>query len=193
MFESLAIYLKEKGDLTDEELKLVEEVVMQKKLRKRQYLLQEGNVSKNVSFIAKGCLRLYRVGKDDAEHVLRFGIEKWWISDFDSFHSARPSKYNIDALEDSELLMIEKEKYDHLLVTIPNFQNLIRKLEARNFEVSQERILSNISESPQEKYDNFLKMFPQIYNRVPLHMVASFLGVSRETLSRVRQQYAKGN
>jgi CRP-like cAMP-binding protein len=193
MFESLAIYLKEKGDLTDEELKLVEEVAISKKIRKRQYLLQEGNVSKHISFIVKGCLRLYRVGKDDAEHVLRFGIEQWWISDFESFHSALPSKNNIDALEDSELLMITKENFEHLLLTIPNFQILIKKLEAKNFEVNQERILSNISESPQEKYDNFLRVCPLIHNRVPLHMVASFLGVSRETLSRVRQQYAKGN
>jgi CRP-like cAMP-binding protein len=193
MFESLAIYLRERSDLTDVELKLVEEMVTLKKLRKRQYLLQEGDVSKNISFIVKGCLRLYWVGKDDAEHILRFGIETWWISDFDSFHSRLPSKYNIDALEDSELLMIEKDKYDHLLQTIPNFQKLINKLETRNFEVSQERILSNISKSPQEKYDNFLRMYPQIHNRVPLHMVASFLGVSRETLSRVRQQFAKRN
>jgi CRP-like cAMP-binding protein len=193
MFESLAAYLKEKGNLTDEELKLVEQVAIPKKFRKRQYLLQEGNVSKHTSFIVKGCFRLYHVGKDGAEHILRFAIEDWWISDFESFHSALPSKNNIDALEDGELLMIEKEKFNHLLDTIPNLQKLIRKLEARNFEVNQKRILSNISESAEEKYDNFIKVCPQIYNRVPLHMVASFLGVSRETLSRVRHQYAKSS
>lgn len=191
MFESLATYLVGKGNLTSEELKLVEKVIIPKKLRKRQYLLQEGDISYYNCFIAKGCLRLYRIGKDGSEHILRFAIENWWISDYESYHAGLPSKYNIDALEDCELLMIEKDKFDNLTKTIPNFQKLREILDTRNFEVNQKRILSNISETAEEKYDNFMRLYPQIYNRVPLYMVASFLGVSRETLSRVRQQYVK--
>jgi CRP-like cAMP-binding protein len=193
MFESLATYLAGKGSLTSEELTQVEKVTTPKKLRKRQYLLQEGDISYYNSFIVKGCLRLYRVGKDGSEHILRFAVENWWISDYESYHSGLPSKYNIDALEDCELLMIEKDKFDNLAKTIPNFQKLREILDARNFEVNQKRILSNISESAEEKYDNFVRSCPQIYNRVPLYMVASFLGVSRETLSRVRQQYVKNS
>lgn len=191
MFDSLSTYLVEKGSLTNDELKLVEEVTVQKRIRKRQYLLQEGDVSNYISFVVKGCLRLYLVSKDGQEHIMRFSVENWWVSDYDSFHSGLPSKYNIDALEDSELLMITKKNYDLLTETIPNFKRLIDKLSAKNYEAHQNRILSNISETAEEKYQNFIKTYPAIFDRVPLHMVASFLGLSRETLSRVRQQNAR--
>src|SRR5690349_10165660 len=109
MFSSLAKYLIEKGGLTNDELRLVEEVAVPKKIRKRQYLLQEGDISHHISFVVKGCFRLYSIGKNGEEYSMRFAIENWWISDFDSFQSGLPSKYNIDALEAGELLMIKKE------------------------------------------------------------------------------------
>jgi CRP-like cAMP-binding protein len=191
MFSALATYLVEKGGLTNDELRQVEEMAVPKKIRKRQYLLQEGDISHYIGFVVKGCFRLYGVGKNGEEYSMRFAIENWWISDFDSFQSGLPSKYNIEALEDGELLMIKKEKFEALIETIPNFKKLIEKLTAKNYEAHQNRILSNISETAEEKYDNFIKSYPQIYERIPLHMVASFLGLSRETLSRVRQQHAK--
>ncbi|QEH40128.1 Crp/Fnr family transcriptional regulator [Chitinophaga sp. XS-30] len=191
MFESLAKYLVEKGSLTGDELRLVEEVTIPKKIRKHQYLLQEGDVSHFQSFVAKGCLRLYRVGEDGRDHIMRFAIENWWINDYSSYQSGQPSRYNIDALENSELLMIEKGKFNYLVETIPNFKNLIEQLTANNYEAHQNRIFSNISDTAEEKYDNFLRTYSTIYDRVPLHMIASFLGLSRETLSRVRQQHAR--
>ncbi len=191
MFKSFAAYLVEKAGLTNEELKLVEDVTVVKKLRKRQYLLQEGDICHYNCFIAKGCLRLYRIGKDGSEHILRFAVENWWMSDYESYNSSRPSKSNIDALENSELLLIEKQNLNALFKAIPKLQIFKERLETKNFDVSQNRILSNISETAEEKYDNFIKAYPEIYRRVPLHMIASYLGVSRETLSRVRQQYAR--
>lgn len=189
MFESFADYLREKAGVTDEELKLLQNVAIEKRLRKRQYLLQEGDVSHYNSFIVKGCLRLYRVGKDGTEYILKFGIENWWMSDYESFNSGFPSKSNIDALEDCELILIKKDDFDHLFNTIPNLKNLRAKLDNRSFDASQNRILSNISDTAEEKYSNFMQSYPDIYNRVPLHMIASFLGLSRETLTRIRQKY----
>jgi len=189
MFESFANYLREKAGVTDEELKLLQNVAIEKRLRKRQYLLQEGDVSHYNSFIVKGCLRLYRVGKDGTEYILKFGIENWWMSDYESFNSGFPSKSNIDALEDCELILIKKDDFDHLFNTIPNLKNLRAKLDNRSFDASQNRILSNISDTAEEKYSNFMQSYPDIYNRVPLHMIASFLGLSRETLTRIRQKY----
>jgi CRP-like cAMP-binding protein len=188
MFPFLATYLIEKGGLTNDELSLVERVAIPKKIRKRQYVLQEGDVSYYNSFVVKGCFRLYRVGKDGEEHIMRFAIENWWISDYTSYQSGLPSKFNIDALEDGELLMIKKEQFDALVDTIPRFKKLIEKLDCKNYEVHQNRILSNISETAEEKYNNFIRTCPMIYDRIPLHMIASFLGLSRETLSRVRRQ-----
>lgn len=191
MFEIFADYLKEKGGLTEEELQQVREITIEKKLRKRQYLLQEGDVSHYNGFIAKGCLRLYRVGKDGSEHILRFGIENWWISDYESFNSGAPSRNNIDALEDSELLLIRKDDFERLFKAIPSLRQLRERLDNRSYDASQNRILSNISDTAEERYENFIRSYPEFHRRIPLHMIASFLGVSRETLSRARQKSAK--
>jgi CRP-like cAMP-binding protein len=193
MFEVFAAYLKEKAGLTDQELEQVRAVTIPKKLRKRQYLLQEGDVCHHNCFVAKGCLRNYRVGEDGVEHILRFAIENWWASDSESYHNGTPSKNNIDALEDSELLLIEKEEFNNLVNNIPNFRDFRDRLKTRSIDANQNRIMSNISDTTEEKYSNFIKSYPDIFNRVPLHMIASYLGVSRETLSRIRNQYAKAH
>jgi CRP-like cAMP-binding protein len=188
MFESFATYLIEKGGLTDDDLERVAAVAVPKKIRKRQYLVQEGDISNHISFVAKGCFRQFRISKDGSEHILRFAIEHWWVSDFESFQSGLPSKNYIDALEDSEVLMLDKEQFDLLRQTVPRFHAMIEKLTANNFAAHQNRILSSLSETTEERYENFVKTYPQIYQRVPLHMIASFLGVTRETLSRLRQR-----
>jgi CRP-like cAMP-binding protein len=189
MFEVFEQYLIEKAGLNKQEIAAVRAVSVAKRLRKRQYLLQEGDVCVNNCFIAKGCLRLYRVGEDGIEHMLRFAVENWWISDQESLNNGIPSKNNIDALEDSEVILISQTDYINLQMTIPKLRELVERLKARSFEASQRRILSNISFSAEEKYQNFIKTYPDIFYRIPLHMIASYLGVSRETLSRIRNQY----
>jgi len=191
MFEIFASYLKKNSDLTDEELEQVRAVVIQRRLRKRHYLLQEGEVCNFNCFVAKGCLRNFRVSEDGNEHILRFAVETWWLSDQESYNNGTRSKNNIDALEDSEVLLIERQDFENLLIIIPHFKDFIFNLKARSFDASQNRIMSNISDTAEEKYFNFIEMYPDIFNRVPLHMIASYLGVSRETLSRIRNHYAK--
>jgi len=189
MFEAFEKYLKEKADLDAEEINAVRAVSMQKKVRKRQYMLQEGDVCHNNCFIVKGCLRMYTVGDDGVEHILRFAIENWWISDRESYNNGSPSKCNIDALEDCEVILIDKPGFLHLLTTIPKFKIFIDGLLARSYDAIQNRVIGAISYTTEEKYQNFVTRFPDIFNRVPLHMIASYLGVSRETLSRVKSQY----
>ncbi len=190
MFEAFKKYILEKTSLTDEELALIEAASVPKKLRKKQYLLQEGDVSRHNSFIVKGCLRLYRLGTDGNEHILRFAIENWWISDRESYSTGLPTKYYIDALEDSELLTWTKQNWEALEKKIPAFAEFRERLLARSFIANQNRINNHISLTAEEKYQHFMQDYPDFYNRVPLHMIASFLGVSRETLSRIRSQYA---
>ncbi|MCQ6958330.1 Crp/Fnr family transcriptional regulator [Mucilaginibacter aquariorum] len=191
MFEIFSSYLKEKGGLTDAELDEIRLVTVYRKLRKRQYLLQEGDICHYNCFVVRGCLRNYRVTEDGNEHILRFAVENWWVSDAESYNNGTPSKNNIDALENSEMILIEKQDFTNLLSNIPRFKDFIYNLKARSFDASQDRIMSNISDTAEEKYSNFIKIYPHIFNRVPLHMIASYLGVSRETLSRIRNQYAK--
>jgi len=188
MFEEFAKYLREKANLDEEEIDAVRAVSVEKKIRKRQYLLQEGDVCHYNCFIVKGCLRMYTVGEDGVEHIVRFAVENWWISDRESYNNGYPSKCNIDALENSEIILIDKPDFLHLLMITPKLKSFIDKLLARSYDAIQNRIIGAISFSTEEKYQNFIERFPGIVNRVPLHMIASYLGVTRETLSRVRSQ-----
>jgi CRP-like cAMP-binding protein len=190
MFEVFATYLRDKAGLNEQEIERIKTVTINKKLRKKQYFLQEGDVCHFNCFVAKGCLRLYRVGEDGTEHILRFAVENWWLTDAESYNNATPSKNNIDALEDSELLLIEKKDFNGLIDIFPKFRDFRDQLKAKSYEASQNRIMSNISDNAEERYWNFIRSYPDIFNRVPLHMIASYLGVSRETLSRIRNHYA---
>jgi CRP-like cAMP-binding protein len=191
MFEIFAAYLKEKALLTDTEIEEVHACIVSKKIRKRQYLLQEGEVCHYNCFVAKGCMRSYRVGEDGAEHIMTFALPNWWVSDQESYNNGTPSKNNIDALADSELLLIEKKDWDKLVRDIPAFRDWRYNLKSRGLDAAQNRIMSHISDTAEEKYRKFITSYPDIFNCVPLHMVASYLGVSRETLSRIRNHYAK--
>jgi len=191
MFDIFRNYLTSKIFLTEEELKMIETVSVFKKLRKRQYLLQEGDVWKMNAFVCQGCMRTYRVDDKGAEHILNFAVENWWTGDRESLMTGNPAKSNIDALEDSVILLIEKERLENLSVQIPVLNNFLNNILQKSFNVSQNRIIANISYTAEEKYLNFIETRPEIANRVPQHMIASYLGISPETLSRVRNQIAK--
>lgn len=191
MFAALKDYLHEKGHLTPEDLQLISNAAVPKKVRKNQYLLEECEVSDFVGFVIKGSFRLFRIGDDKEEYIMRFAVENWWISDYTSFMSGLPSKCYIEALEDSEVLRFSKEKWNELLAASPNFKHIIETLTAKNFEAHQNRIFSNISDPAELRYEKFVHSYPDLYNRIPLYMIASFLGLTRETLSRVRKQAVK--
>jgi CRP-like cAMP-binding protein len=188
MFETFRKYISDKARLTDDELEMIKAVSVSKKLRKRQYLLQEGDVCRYYCFVAKGCLRQYRAGDDGAEHIMRFAIENWWISDRESIITGEPSKSYIDALEDSDVILWTKDNFNTLLKNIPELHEFLDRLLAKSFNAKENRIHVTISYTAEEKYQNFLNSFPDIFNRVPLHMIASYLGISRETLSRIRKR-----
>ena len=184
-------YLKEKGDYTEAELDTIANAAVIKKVRKRQYLLQEGDVWKYNAFVTKGCLRTDSVDEKGAEHILNFAVENWWTGDRESLQTGKPSAYNIDALEDSEVALITREKYDTLCREIPAFNNMVNAILEKSFRVSQSRIHTFISGSAEEKYLSFLEKFPHLVMRVPQSMIASYLGITAETLSRVRKQLVK--
>lgn len=119
---------------------------------------------------------------------MRFGIESWWMTDQESYNNRTPSEYNIEALSKSTVILWTKEDWQYLLSAIPALKLFETGLQARAYEASQRRIYSLISGSAEEKYIEFQKTYPQIFNKVPLYMVASYLGMSRETLSRIRKE-----
>lgn len=191
MFEVFEKYLREWVEISDEELQLIRAASTEKTLRKWQSILHDGEVWKMNCFIATGCFRLYRFGKDGTDHTLRFGVENWWINDQESYNHGTPSLNNIEALAASKVILWTKENWEELMITIPALKLFYEKLLARGYETSQHRIYSLISASAEEKYVEFQKTYPKVFNKVPLHMVASYLGISRETLSRIRKQFTK--
>ncbi|HTO17462.1 MAG TPA: Crp/Fnr family transcriptional regulator [Edaphocola sp.] len=191
MFHAFRKYLEDKINLTDEDYGLIESVSSFKKLRRRQYLLQAGSVFRFHAFVCKGFLRNYYVDEKGQEHIMHFAPENYWTGDRSSIDSYLPSKYDIDAIEESEILLLKMENFEMIRKTIPAFNDFVNETLNKNALVMQERIHANISLSAEEKYVDFISKYPSISNRVPLHMIASYLGVSAETLSRVRRQFAK--
>jgi len=191
MFDIFRKYLEDKISLTNQDFELIESVSSFKKLRKRQYLLQEGDVCRFNAFVCRGFLRYYYVDNKGQEHIMQFAPENYWTGDRESMDSGLPSKYNVDAIEDSEILLLKKEDFELIRKTVPAFNDFVNKMLKKNVLVLQERIHVSLSLSTEEKYSNFISKYPSISNRVPLHMVASYLGVSPETLSRVRSQSTK--
>lgn len=191
MIEVFKAYLNGKGSFSDAELKQIESVTTIKKLRKRQYLLQEGDVWKYNAFITKGCVRTYTIDEKGNEHILNFAVENWWTGDRESLFSGKPSVYNIDALEDSQVALITKENFNLLCKEISAFNDMVSLILEKSFIVSQNRIQNFISSTAEEKYLKFLEKFPHLPMRVPQGMIASYLGITAETLSRIRKSMLK--
>lgn len=190
MFERLFTSISEKVSLTDEEFEICKTLFQPKKLRKRQFLLQKGEVCKYTVFVEKGILRSYTTDEKGNEHILQFALEGWWMADLYSFFTNEASPYDMDALEDSELLMITQSSWSLLLDKVPALERYFRILIQNNLIATQRRLMGAMSETAEEKYTKLVESFPDCIQRVPQHMIASYLGITRETLSRTRSQLA---
>jgi len=190
MYELLYKKVSETISITDEEFEFCKTLFIPKKLRKRQYLLQEGDVNKHTAFVSKGLLRSYTIDDKGTEHILQFAFEGWWMGDLYSFLTEEPSMFNMEALEDCELLLITKPSWELLLDKVPAFEKYFRILIQNNLIATQKRLMGTLSETAEQKYTNLINNFPGCLNRVPQHMIASYLGITRETLSRIRGNIA---
>ena len=191
MVEVFKKYLAEKMVLTEADWAVIEPVCIIKKLKKHQFLLQEGDVWRYHAFVCQGVLRRYSIDAKGIEHIIQFSMENWWAGDRDSLMNKAPSRYNIDAVEDSVVLVIRNEDFDRLYQQLPAFNNMVNQILFRSFNASQERINTTISMTAEEKYLHFINTFPALANRIPRHMVASYLGITPETLSRVKSNLSK--
>ncbi len=187
MFKALHKHIASRVEITEEEFNLAVTFFIPKKLRKKQYLLQAGDASKFLAFVSKGCLRSYSVNDKGEEHIVQFAIEDWWITDL-SFLTNQPATYNIDALEDSELLLIDKVSQDKLCSSIPKFEHYFRILLENSNRAAVARISDFISASAEERYLNFINKYPKLVQRVPQNQIASYLGIKPQSLSRIRKE-----
>lgn len=187
MFNVFFTHVKEKVLLSQEEQDLIKNYFIPKKLRKKQYLLQEGDVCKYMSFVEKGLLRSYNVDDKGLEHMIQFAWEGWWIADTYSFLSGDNAAYNIDAIEDSELLMITLAHFEEMTMKVPKMERYFRILFQNNIISKERRLISSITYSAEEKYSKLAKDQPELIQRIPLNLIASYIGITPETLSRIRK------
>ncbi len=177
--------------LTEEEQVFVRKVFTERRIKRRQFILQEGDICKYNTFVIEGCFRMYTVDDKGKEHNLQFAIENWWIGDIGSFHSEKPSKLYIEALENSIILQCKKEDQIKLFVDYPKFNQIFRVLAENSMVSLQNRILQNISSTAEERYLDFAERYPHFFNRISNIQIASYLGVTPEFLSTIRKKIAK--
>jgi CRP-like cAMP-binding protein len=191
MFPVFESYIRSQTTLTQEELQLICSKAVEKKLRRKEVVLQEGDICRYKTFISSGILRTYRTKDDGSEHILQFSPEDSWAVDPESYNEEVPSNYYIEALEDSTILQWAKADFVELLHRIPAFKKFSEAIISANIYLNRQRVFSTISSTAEEKYDEFIQNYPGLLARVPLRMVASYLGVTRETLSRIRHAQMK--
>jgi CRP-like cAMP-binding protein len=188
MFDIIRQNIARHIQLKEEEFRYFTSLLKAKRLRKKQFLLEEGQICSFECFVNSGCLRQYHLDDNGQEHIIQFAITDWWISDQYSFITGLPSQYFIDALEDSQVLLIEKSSLEKLFTEVPKFERFFRIAFQNSYVALQQRILANISQTAEERYLHFSKNYPAIEQKVPQHQIASYLGIKPESLSRLRKQ-----
>jgi len=192
-YEALFDYVQETSGklLSEDDKQLLMAHFKPKKLRRRQYFLQEGDVCKYIGFIVKGSARTFTVDEKGHEHILKLSLENWWLADFESFYLLTPSRFNIEALEDMEVLQTTNAQIEEFLKHIPAFLAMSKLINQNYTIANQKRMQAAMSYTAEERYEDLISNYPQFLQRFQQNMIASYLGLSRETLSRIRKNSLK--
>ena len=191
MFEKLRAYCERQAHLTEEEYALMQSMFVPRSFKKGEFLLREGEVSKYGVFVTRGCLRSYTVDNKGKEHIIQFVPEEWWTGNLDSMRNNTPSAYFIDAIENTDVLQQDRAGFQAMMDNIPVFASMFNLGIQKSAGAKDQRIIAALSASAEERYKGFLEKYPTIAQRVPQHMLASYLGISPETLSRIRKQMSR--
>lgn len=183
-------YISNHISLTDEEITHLESKIAVRNYLKGQYIVQQGDVCKYSCFVLSGCTKTFYVDSEGQEHILMFSIEDWWTSDMGSFITQTPADFNVQCLENSELVMFSYDIIEELYIEIPKLERFFRQIIEKGFVASQKRIVRNFSLSAKEQYLYFREQYPKIEQRIPQYMVASYLGITKEFLSKIKSQLA---
>jgi CRP-like cAMP-binding protein len=193
MYDIIFKHIEKKVQLTPAEKELIKTFFKPKKVKKKQFVIVEGYVCTYLTFVSKGLLKAYHVDDKGNEHINQFSPEGWWTSDMSSFFSGGISFYSIDAMEDSEVLLITSEDFENLTLQVPIMDRYFRLLFQNSLITKERRLISSHTHSAEEKYKHILENNPDLIKRVPQNLLASYLGLSPETLSRLRKNIISGS
>ena len=186
--QPLIKYMNQQVQLTNEEIAILSEFVQYRRFLKGQFLVQQGDVCKQESFVIKGCLKTFFVDQNGDEHVVGFALPNWWAADLGSFISQTPADYNVQCLELTEVIQFSYENLEQLYRKIPKMERFFRIIIQKAYVASQKRVIQNFSMPARERYLLFREQYPEIEQRVPQYMIASYLGITKEFLSKIRNQ-----
>ncbi len=190
-YSSFLNYINKYIDLTEKEIAFLRSNTNYKKYLKGHYIVQQGAVCKHTNFIISGCTKNFYVDQQGQEHIVTFAIENWWSADLSSFITQTPSDFNVKCIEATEVIQFTYQNQDKIFQNIPKMETLFRKLLEKALVSSQKRIVNNFSLSAKDQYLYFKKQFSTIEQRVPQYMVASYLGITKEFLSKIKTELAK--
>jgi CRP-like cAMP-binding protein len=188
--QALLDHISRHIQLTPDEQSIFLAKVKFRKYLKGQFVLQNGDVCRHESFVLSGCLKAFYIDNAGQEHIVMFAIEDWWTADLGSFVTQTPADLNVQCLEDSELAQITYGDLQQLYTEIPKFDRFFRIIIQNAFVAAQKRIVNNLSLPATERYIQFREQYPKIEQRVPQYMIASYLGITKEFLSKIRTQLA---
>jgi CRP-like cAMP-binding protein len=170
--------------LSDQEFEYIHSHFVYKKYKKHQYVVQEGQAVVYDYFVLSGCLKSYSTDDKGREHIIQFGMQDWWITDYEAYYFQKHASMHIDCIEASELLCLTYQNREKLCAEMHKMEHFFRKKTNRRNVALQQRILSLLSDNAKERYDKLLEQYPQLFQKVPKQLIAAYLGVTRETLSR---------
>lgn len=188
---SLLAYINNYVSLTEEEERLLETYVTKRTYLKGQYILQQGDICRHSSFITKGCSKMFVVDADGQEHIIILAVEGWWNSDIASFINQKPADFNIQCIEDTEIVQFHYDTIETVYTLVPKLEKFFRKILERGLAASQKRIIRNFTMTAKDRYLYFKASYPDIDQRIPQYMVASYLGITKEFLSKIKSQIAQ--
>lgn len=188
MYQNLIAHIRKQVNLTESEIQTLHKFVKPISLKSKEFLLKEGKICKAIYFVEKGCLRMFYINNKAEEQTFQFALENWWMTDFFSFIDQTPSEYNIQAIEKSEILFIDSHTQDKLLCELPQLERYFRIVLQRVSAANQVRLKNIYELSKEEIFHNFNSSFPEFVQRVPQYMLASYLGISAEYVSRLRKK-----
>lgn len=188
MFDALLHNLRKQILLSDEEANLLVAKLEVRKVKKKQWLVTPGDYCQSEHYINKGCFRAYCIDEDGTEHITKLSTEDWWITDIQSYLSGEPARLYVEALEDGEVIVFKKNVLEELYEAIPQLNKYFRLLYQLALVNNQRRIFQTISSTAEEHYTQFLQQHPNLDQRVPQYMIASYLGITPEFLSKIRKR-----
>jgi CRP-like cAMP-binding protein len=190
MFHVFADYLRTKIDITEKQLQDIEHFYKPKHLARGKILLQINEICQYNCFVVNGCLRSYVIDDKGKEHIIQFAPENWWISEQISLIDSEPAMYYIDAVEDTDYLAVDKAFFSEFHKLIPAAREMSERLQLNSLRAFQKRLVSHLSATGEQRYLSFIKTYPSLALRLPQKMIASYLGITPESLSRIRKDIA---